>query len=66
MNKFGLAKQFEGGTVYQASLAPTYYHRWHAPIDGIIEDIYQIEGTYYFDQSQFEELYDHGASGPGE
>lgn len=52
--------------MYQASLAPTYYHRWHSPVNGIIEDIYEIEGTYYYDQSQFEELYNHGASGPGE
>ena len=29
------------------------YHRWHSPVDGVIEDIYGIEGTYYLGQSQF-------------
>lgn len=48
-----LAKHFHGGTVYQAFLSALYYHRWHAPIDGEIEDVYEIDGTYYLDQSQF-------------
>lgn len=48
-----LAKHFEGGTVYQAYLSALSYHRWHSPVDGIIEDIYQIDANYYFDQSQF-------------
>lgn len=33
---------FEGGTVYQAFLSALYYHHWHAPIDGVVEDIYSI------------------------
>lgn len=48
-----LAKHFVGGTVYQAYLSASNYHRWHAPVDGHIEDIYAIPGTYYLDQSQF-------------
>ena len=48
-----IAEQFVGGTVYQAFLSALFYHRWHAPVDGIIEDIYAIDGTYYLDQSQF-------------
>jgi len=33
------------------------YHRWHAPVTGTIERIYNIPGTYYYDQSQmFTEL----------
>lgn len=52
-NKEWIAQHFAGGTVYQAFLSALYYHRWHAPIDGVIEDIYDIDGTYYLDQSQF-------------
>ena len=33
------------------------YHRWHTPVDGTIEDIYQIDANYYFDQSQFIDYY---------
>ena len=43
---------FEGGTVYQAFLSALYYHHGHAPIDGTIEDIYSLEGTYFLDNSQ--------------
>lgn len=52
-NKHQLAAHFEGGTVYQAFLSALFYHRWHAPVSGVIEDIYGIDGTYYLDQSQF-------------
>jgi phosphatidylserine decarboxylase len=51
--KHHYADLFEGGTVYQAFLSALFYHRWHAPVDGVIEDIYEIPGTYYLDQSQF-------------
>lgn len=27
-------ESFVGGTVYQASLSPWCYHRWHAPVAG--------------------------------
>jgi len=39
--------QFIGGTVYQAFLSPQDYHRWHSPIDGVIEKAIVIPGTYY-------------------
>lgn len=35
-NKEYLAEHFVGGTVYQAFLSALSYHRWHAPVDGII------------------------------
>lgn len=47
------AQHFEGGTIYQAFLSALYYHRWNSPVDGYVEDIYNIDGTYYLDQSQF-------------
>jgi len=42
-----MAHCFEGGTVYQAFLSPLEYHRWHSPIDGVIEDFLIIPGSYY-------------------
>ena len=53
LNKQHWAAHFEGGTIYQAFLSALNYHRWHSPLDGLIIDIYNIEGTYLFDQSQF-------------
>ncbi|KAF9260897.1 phosphatidylserine decarboxylase [Marasmius fiardii PR-910] len=41
------AKQFVGGTVYQSFLSPQDYHRWHAPVDGVIEKAEVVYGTYY-------------------
>ena len=35
-DKIELAKRFVGGTVYQAYLSVYNYHRWHAPISGVI------------------------------
>ena len=40
------AKRFEGGTVYQGFLDSWTYHRWHSPVDGVIEATYLIEGCY--------------------
>lgn len=43
----GLAEIFEGGSLGIFRLAPQDYHRWHSPIDGVIESITDIPGTYY-------------------
>lgn len=51
--KSELADSFVGGTVYQAFLSALSYHKWHSPVDGTIEDLYTIDGTYLIDQSQF-------------
>lgn len=51
--KHSLTERFIGGTVYQAYLSATSYHRWHAPVEGVITDVYSIPGTYYLNQSQF-------------
>ncbi|KAG0700344.1 phosphatidylserine decarboxylase [Suillus ampliporus] len=40
-------KPFVGGTVYQAFLGPTDYHRWHSPIAGTIVKIVKVPGSYY-------------------
>ncbi len=41
------ADQFVGGTVYQAFLSATNYHRWHAPVAGTIVRAFVQDGTYY-------------------
>ena len=39
--------QFVDGTVYQAFLSATNYHRWHSPVAGTIVRAFVQEGTYY-------------------
>ena len=39
--------QFVGGTVYQAFLSATNYHRWHGPVAGTIVRAFLQPGTYY-------------------
>lgn len=46
-NSESLAKDFEGGTVYQAFLSQYSYHRWHAPVAGTIRNAYRVDGTYF-------------------
>lgn len=41
------AEEFVGGTVYQAFLSATNYHRWHSPVAGTIVRGHVVEGTYY-------------------
>nr|WP_255480226.1 phosphatidylserine decarboxylase family protein [Quadrisphaera sp. RL12-1S] len=36
-----------GGTVYQAFLSATDYHRWHAPVSGTVVRAFVQPGTYY-------------------
>ncbi|WP_432737484.1 phosphatidylserine decarboxylase family protein [Maridesulfovibrio sp. FT414] len=42
-----LARQFEGGTVYQAFLSALSYHRWHSPVSGKIVKTQILDGSYY-------------------
>jgi phosphatidylserine decarboxylase len=39
--------EFVGGTVYQAFLSATNYHRWHSPVAGSIVRAFVQDGTYY-------------------
>ena len=39
--------QFVGGTIYQAFLSATNYHRWHSPVAGTIVRAFVQKGTYY-------------------
>lgn len=38
---------FVGGTVYQAYLSATNYHRWHSPVSGTVVRSFVQGGTYY-------------------
>lgn len=42
-----LAQTLDGGAMAIARLAPQDYHRWHAPVDGTVQSIWEIPGTYY-------------------
>ncbi|KAJ5096366.1 hypothetical protein NUU61_005722 [Penicillium alfredii] len=42
-----LALDFVGGTVYQAFLSALSYHRWHAPVSGMVIKAFVVDGTYY-------------------
>lgn len=44
-----LAEQFDGGSVYQAFLSALSYHRWHSPVDGVIEKVVIVNGSYYLE-----------------
>ncbi|TWU73156.1 hypothetical protein ED733_003005 [Metarhizium rileyi] len=40
-------EDFVGGTVYQAFLSATSYHRWHSPVTGKVIRTQVINGTYF-------------------
>lgn len=42
-----LARLFVGGTVFQAYLSSTDYHRWHSPVAGTIVKVVHVPGGYY-------------------
>ncbi|ABE36002.1 phosphatidylserine decarboxylase family protein [Paraburkholderia xenovorans LB400] len=44
-----LARAFAGGSIYQAFLSAFNYHRWHAPVSGVISSAYAVDGSYYSD-----------------
>lgn len=47
LNDNELAERFDQGGLAIARLAPQDYHRWHCPVDGVIESITEIPGAYY-------------------
>lgn len=59
LNMSDLAKKFHGGTVYQAFLSATSYHRWHSPVSGTIFKTELVDGSYY---SQTYDIQDDPAS----
>ncbi|QKF83358.1 phosphatidylserine decarboxylase family protein [Halarcobacter ebronensis] len=53
MNFDPLAKEFEGGTVYQAFLSALSYHRWNSPVGGKIKKAFIVNGTYYLENKYY-------------
>ncbi|KJK63195.1 Phosphatidylserine decarboxylase [Aspergillus parasiticus SU-1] len=43
------AEQFVKGTIYQAFLSATSYHRWHSPVNGTIKKVKLINGAMFSD-----------------
>lgn len=41
------AAHYAGGTIFQAFLSLLSYHRWHAPVSGIVRRAFVVDGTYY-------------------
>jgi phosphatidylserine decarboxylase len=40
-------EEFVGGTIWQAFLSATSYHRWHSPVAGTVVRAFNVDGTYY-------------------
>ena len=47
LNMSPLAQKFYDGTMYQACLLATNYHRWHSPVSGTIQKTELVDGSYY-------------------
>ncbi|KAK1248035.1 hypothetical protein MKX07_000923 [Trichoderma sp. CBMAI-0711] len=47
LHKHEYAEQFVGGTVYQAFLSATSYHRWNSPVSGKVVHTEVVDGTYF-------------------
>jgi phosphatidylserine decarboxylase len=45
--------------VYQGFLNPWCYHRWHAPVSGIIEKTYYIPGYFFYSNPYLNPNYEH-------
>ena len=41
--------RFVDGYVFQSFLSGANYHRWHAPVDGVIEEAYVVNGLQFSD-----------------
>lgn len=42
-----ITKKFVGGAIYQGYLSAETYHRYHAPVEGILVDAFVVNGTYF-------------------
>ncbi|KAE8154096.1 phosphatidylserine decarboxylase family protein [Aspergillus avenaceus] len=41
------ASDFVDGTIYQAFLSATSYHRWHSPVNGTVTKVRVVDGTMF-------------------
>jgi phosphatidylserine decarboxylase len=47
LNRSEYVERFVGGYVFQSFLSGANYHRWHAPIDGIVRDARVVNGLMF-------------------
>ena len=47
LNGHPSTERFVGGTVYQAFLSATDYHRWQSPVSGTVISAEVVDGTFY-------------------
>lgn len=47
LNMNRLAEEFVGGTIFQAFLTSTSYHRFHSPVTGVVCDTEILDGFYF-------------------
>ncbi|QRV77102.1 phosphatidylserine decarboxylase family protein [Ceratobasidium sp. AG-Ba] len=66
LNDDELVPQFAGGTVYQAFLSATNYHRWASPVNGTVLKIVPIPGTYFAESPEEGFTHSHDADPSGE
>ena len=41
------SERYSGGTLVQGFLESNYYHRWHAPLSGVVRNVQRLDGSYY-------------------
>ncbi len=49
LNRSKYVDSFVNGYVFQSFLSGANYHRWHAPVAGIIEEAYVVDGLQFSD-----------------
>ncbi len=49
LNRSKHVDRFVGGYVFQSFLSGSNYHRWHAPVDGTVEEAYVVDGLQFSD-----------------
>jgi len=65
LNNSQFAKNFEGGTAVSCILMPTVYHRYHAPVSGIVVESDEDVAGNYFGIDDFPKLINGGNVGYG-
>jgi len=65
LNNSKFAKNFEGGTAVSCILKPTVYHRYHAPVSGIVVESDEDVAGNYFGIDDFQKLINGGNVGYG-
>jgi phosphatidylserine decarboxylase len=59
LNDAGLANRFTGGSAIACLLFPKNYHRFHAPVSGMIAASKDVDGLHYGTKGSMREFYDN-------